>query len=153
MRRYSISSFYCVSVYTTLFFCSFSFECAPLTLWLSQEKMTLYHKSFREPEVQRCLSTCIIKSVIMLEFFQFLGRCLISASELKLNLQEHNVSTPTSPVHWQLISEPLLFSAACLICSRLPSTPLPLYLAYFRGKWTISGRAFKLNSVSASSLF
>lgn len=56
-----------------LFFYGFCFEWASFTLWASRVKMTLYRKSSWVPEEQLCLSTCIIKSAIMSEFFQFLG--------------------------------------------------------------------------------
>lgn len=41
-------------------------------------EMTSYHNNFAEPEVQPSLSTCIIKSVIMSEFFQFLALSFLS---------------------------------------------------------------------------
>lgn len=89
----------------------------------------------------------------MSQVFQLLGHSHFGvrakASFIRTKCFSTYFSLPSST------SSPSLFffSAACLICFLLPSTSLPMYLSYFRGKWTISGRAFQLNSVSASSLF
>lgn len=71
---------------------------------LTQTKRTLYHESFGEPEAQRGLSTCIIKSVIM-------SALSSSSLSLTLNSWDGNIRTRTSA------AGPLLVSAACLICS------------------------------------
>lgn len=59
----------------------------------------------------------------------------------------YNNKTFRRPLLQSTGSSSPLFSATCFICSP-PAlcASLPLFLAYFRGKRTISGRAFELNS-------